>query len=91
MAVDPEHQHEGIGRALIQAFLADARARGFQFCVVLGDPAYYERFGFVTSLEHSIRSTYDVPPEVFMARRLTRSRLGLEGCVAHYEPEFARV
>jgi predicted N-acetyltransferase YhbS len=46
VAVLPSYQRRGIGSALIMdalLALADCRAAG---CVVLGDPAFYERFGF---------------------------------------------
>src|SRR5690348_10587528 len=47
VAVEPARQREGTGRALIEAGLATLRDRGSKGCVVLGDPAYYARFGFV--------------------------------------------
>lgn len=46
VAVAPAHQRKGIGAALISAGM-DALARsGARGCVVLGEPAYYRRFGF---------------------------------------------
>lgn len=47
VAVLPEHQGKGIGAALIQAGLDYLRPLGVPWCVVLGDPDYYARFGFV--------------------------------------------
>lgn len=46
VAVRPGRQHGGIGRALIAEGLRQLRERGAEGCVVLGDPAYYGRFGF---------------------------------------------
>jgi len=46
VAVSPDHQRRGIGARLIEAGLAQLRDAGAQGCVVLGDPAYYARFGF---------------------------------------------
>lgn len=46
LSVQPERQRRGIGSALMRAGLARLRAAGAAGCVVLGDPAYYERFGF---------------------------------------------
>jgi putative acetyltransferase len=46
VAVRPERQGEGIGRALIEAGLDALRARGAAGCVLVGDPALYGRFGF---------------------------------------------
>lgn len=46
LAVRPDRQRLGVGRALVQAGLARLRTAGVAGCVLLGDPAYYARFGF---------------------------------------------
>lgn len=46
VAVAPHCQGRGIGAALVQQGLDTLRAQGAAGCVVLGDPAYYGRFGF---------------------------------------------
>jgi len=46
VSVVPDRQRHGIGSALIGAGLARLREQGANGCVVLGDPAYYCRFGF---------------------------------------------
>ena len=46
IAVFPEVQRQGIGRALIETGLADLRESGAAGCVVLGSPKFYGRFGF---------------------------------------------
>jgi hypothetical protein len=46
ISVLPELQGTGIGTLLMQDALRLLRARGAAGCVVLGDPAYYSRFGF---------------------------------------------
>ena len=46
VCVAPPRQGGGIGSALIEAGLAELSARGARACVLVGDPGYYERFGF---------------------------------------------
>ncbi len=46
VSVDPVQQGRGIGQALIRAGLDQLRAIDAAGCVLLGDPAYYGRFGF---------------------------------------------
>jgi len=46
IAVLPEWQGRGVGRALMEAALAQLRARGAAGCILVGDPDFYERFGF---------------------------------------------
>ncbi|MCY1513394.1 Acetyltransferase (GNAT) domain protein [compost metagenome] len=47
ISVTPGHQGEGIGSRLMEAALAELRDLGAEGCVLLGDPGYYSRFGFV--------------------------------------------
>lgn len=46
VSVAPSHQQQGVGSELIKRLLDDLRQRGAAGCVVLGEPAYYGRFGF---------------------------------------------
>jgi putative acetyltransferase len=46
VAVCPEHQGKGIGRALVETGLAALRSGGAYGCALVGDPAFYRRFGF---------------------------------------------
>ncbi len=46
ISVAPTHQQHGIGSALMRAAIARLQAMGSAGCVLLGEPAYYARFGF---------------------------------------------
>ncbi|GMG83491.1 N-acetyltransferase [Paralimibaculum aggregatum] len=46
LAVHPACQRQGIGAALVREGLDRASARGWNGVFVLGEPAYYARFGF---------------------------------------------
>ena len=49
LAVGPSHQARGIGTALMTELLRRAEEAGLPMIVLLGDPGYYERFGFEPS------------------------------------------
>lgn len=68
VAVLPEHQTQGIGTALVNASLTQLKELGAQGCVVLGNPAYYERFGFRAN---SALHFADTPAEYFLALSFT--------------------
>jgi predicted N-acetyltransferase YhbS len=53
LAVAPDHQRCGIGSALMEHALAAAARRGHGAVLLVGDLAYYSRFGF--SAEHTGR------------------------------------
>ena len=59
LAVAPAHQQHGIGSALVRAGLRRAKDSGALRACVLGDPAYYGRFGFRP--ETDVTPPYDLP------------------------------
>ena len=46
VCVAPSRQHRGIGSSLMESVVLAARSRRWPLLVLLGDPAFYERFGF---------------------------------------------
>ena len=84
VSVMPAHQRSGIGSSLIRSGLRRVRERGVAGCVVLGDPAYYSRFGFAP---HAGLVYPGPPASHFMA-------LALDGVVpigeVKYHPAFSQ-
>ena len=61
LAVAPDSQRRGIGSAIVREGLHRMAADKVSVVCVLGDPAYYGRFGFHP--EASIKPPYPVPEE----------------------------
>lgn len=61
VAVRPDWQRRGVGTALVRQGLERCRALEKQpvFCVVLGDPHFYARFGFRAAHLFGLTSDYD--------------------------------
>jgi predicted N-acetyltransferase YhbS len=64
VSVAPARQRQGIGSALVRAALVRLQASGAAGCMLLGNPAYYGRFGFAPSGALRLPG---VPPEDFMS------------------------
>ncbi len=64
LAVDCRHEGKGIGGALMRAAITEARGRGHGAVLLVGDPEYYERFGFFTG-----KARHLVMPGPFERRR----------------------
>ncbi|MGL5872373.1 MAG: GNAT family N-acetyltransferase [Xenococcaceae cyanobacterium] len=89
LAILPQFQRQGIGSVLIRYALKECSRLGFQGVVVLGNPEYYHRFGFVTAIEKGLVCEYSVPDEAFMVLELINGALsGCHGKVK-YQAEFA--
>ncbi|OLP57393.1 GNAT family N-acetyltransferase [Rhizobium rhizosphaerae] len=69
LAVDAAYEGKGIGGALMRAAITEAAARGHGAILLVGDPEYYERFGFFAE-----KAAHLVMPGPFERRRF----LGLE-------------
>ncbi len=63
VAVSPSHQRQGIGTALVNEGLKAIRSMGAQGCFLVGDPAFYRRFGFERNPALRMEG---VPPEVML-------------------------
>jgi putative acetyltransferase len=70
VAVRPHLQRQGFGKALVLAGLEALRGLGAQGCVLVGDPAYYTRFGF---RQAEGLSWHGVPAEYVLALPLAGS------------------
>ncbi|MCB2015154.1 MAG: N-acetyltransferase [Sphingobium sp.] len=87
VAVSPTRQREGIGSALIKQGLAKAVSAGAEMVFVLGDPDYYNRFGFTRENAKPFACVYAGP--YFQACLLGKAmNLPNEG-KAVYAPGFA--
>lgn len=88
LAVAPRVQRRGVGSMLVRAGLDACRARGHGFVVVLGDPAYYARFGFTRAALADVANDYGADAH-FMLRELAPSALPPGGGLARYAAPFA--
>lgn len=58
VAVLPEYQRKGVGSQLVREGLRRAKEAGAAFAVVLGEPAYYSRFGFEPASRRGLTDEY---------------------------------
>ncbi|WP_168206443.1 GNAT family N-acetyltransferase [Labrenzia sp. PHM005] len=61
LCVAPNHHKQGLGSALVKEGFDRLKAQSVEKVLVLGDPAYYSRFGF--SQENDIQTPYPLPEE----------------------------
>jgi putative acetyltransferase len=88
IAVLPEYQRAGIGSRLMAIGLEMCRSQGIDFVVLLGDPRYYTRFGFIPGREFGLSSDYGDGDE-FQAREIRPGVLRGLKAVVKYVSEFA--
>jgi putative acetyltransferase len=91
LAVVPRMHRLGVGSALVRHGLARCRRAGHSFVVVLGDPTYYARFGFVPAEQHQMQCEFEAPPGAFQVIQLKRGALRAGPALVRYEPEFSGV
>jgi putative acetyltransferase len=86
LSVRPDSQRRGVGSALMHAVLGAADALSEPLVALLGDPAYYGRFGFRLSAEYQIMPPRPEWQPHFQVRVLTCYRPSLRGRFAYPEP-----
>lgn len=94
LAVQPEMQKRGIGAALVEAGLDFVRTLGAPFCVLLGAPDYYARFGFQPARSHELFWDGDldaVHGDAFQFLGLAPDKLGTIAGVASYHAAFSEL
>jgi putative acetyltransferase len=64
VSVLPEHQRQGIGKALVEEGLSRLQGLPARGCCLVGHPEYYTKFGFTNVPGLVVEG---VPPEVFFA------------------------
>ena len=86
LATHPDHQGQGIGRALMSEGLDKARNLGWQAVLLVGDAPYYSRFGFDGALTKNLTLPGPVDPARFLGLELTPGTLnGVRGEVGRVE------
>ena len=80
ISVVPELQKQGIGKSLVYEGLSSLKALGAKGCLLVGDPGYYERFGFRNLKDLVIDG---VPQQYFLALPFEESKTS--GTVVFHE------
>lgn len=90
VGVLPERQHLAVGTKLMYAVLGAAQALDEQLVCLLGNPAYYCRFGFVPAASLGIAPPHPNWAAHFQALGLTPSGWPATPATFRYDPAFDR-
>ena len=80
ISVLPELQKQGIGKSLMHKGLSLLKTLGAKGCILVGDPGYYERFGFRSLPDLIIDG---VPPQYLLALPFEENKI--HGTVAFHK------
>ncbi len=87
VAVLPEFRWRGIAAKLIAEGLGECQRIGCGIVVVVGEPEYYGRFGFVSASKHGLRDEFGAG-EAFQVMELRAGATRDLSGVVCYAPEF---
>ncbi|MEJ0078211.1 MAG: N-acetyltransferase [Alphaproteobacteria bacterium] len=89
LTLEPPFRDRGIGKAMMERALGDAKAQGHTLVVLVGDEPYYKRVGFKRVPNGAIRMPGPADPARILAVELTEGALkGVSGVV---RPDWDRV
>lgn len=89
IAVRPDRQRTGVGRRLIEDGLERATTASWQAVFLLGNPAFYEKFGFSVEMAAGFTTPYAGPH--WMVRPLGSDDLPAMAGRVDYAPAFAEL
>ena len=82
LCVTPRKQSRGVGAALLHEAFRRAVAMGYGAVFLAGNPKYYHRFGFHSTVSFGIGHSMPVPDKYIMARELVPGALcGRKGTI----------
>jgi predicted N-acetyltransferase YhbS len=82
LTIEPPFRDRGIGKAMMERALKDAKAQGYRLVVLVGDEPYYARVGFKRVPNDAIKMPGPADPARMLAAELTEGALrGVSGVV----------
>ncbi len=90
LAISPELRGLGFGKALMWHSLAQSRMLGHSRVILVGDPEYYNQFGFRRDLALNMQLPGWVEERRFLALELVAgSMIGVHGMIGKWDPRKA--
>ncbi|MBD1555617.1 N-acetyltransferase [Vibrio sp. S9_S30] len=89
LAVKEDYRGKGIASDLVKEGLASLAELGYPACVVLGDPAYYGRFGFESAADYQLDTQWEVPEGAFQIQALKEGEFDGKSGKVFFSPEFS--
>jgi putative acetyltransferase len=87
LAVDESLRRQGLAEKLVYEGLDTLNEFGYAAVVLLGDPVYYRRFGFVPAVRHQLTCRWSGTEDVFQVYALAEDALtGADGEVVFSTP-----
>jgi len=63
VAIEANRRKKGFGSELIHESLKRAKTEGYAAVILVGDPKYYKRFGFVSAAKYGIKNKQNISDE----------------------------
>lgn len=92
LSVLPEYQNKGIGSKLVEESFKIAIELGYKSVIILEHEDFYKKFGFTPASKWNIKTPFEVPDEVFLAKELVKDGLkGVSGTVVYAKEFFENI
>lgn len=88
LAVAPDFQNQGIGRQLINEGLDSLNEFGYGAVVVLGEPEYYQKSGFIPAKSQGLHCKWPDTEEAFQLYALENGNVDDIHGLVNYSPLF---
>lgn len=88
ISVLPKYQRQGVGKALINSMINNAKSLGYGAIIFFGRPEYYPQFGFVEAAEYGVTDSNGENYPAFMTMELIKGYLSDVRGSKYYESDI---
>ncbi|SFH68546.1 Predicted N-acetyltransferase YhbS [Tindallia magadiensis] len=88
VSVLPEFQREGVGQQLCQKAIEEAKKTDYPVMIVIGDPRYYQRFGFRPAFPEGVYLPFGFEEEYLQMMELKENALEKVAGAIQFPPWF---
>jgi len=89
--VIPRYQRQGVGSALINFWFEEYADDFYNAVFLLGDPLFYQRFGFIKALDFGLRWSEKDGEDFFQVKEIKKGFLEKVSGKVYYDEEFNRI
>lgn len=75
LTVRLDQRNKGLGGKLIAYAEQEAKNKGYQAIILIGDPEYYTRYGFVQASKFGIVPDQEIPLEYVLVKKINQAEL----------------
>ena len=77
VCIDIDYRNKGLGKSLIEVALTKAKEMGYEVVFLAGDPKFYSKLGFKSTIEFGLKNTNNYDDRYILCKELKKGVLDI--------------